>query len=491
MVAPETGGIEEGGGIVRIAHALQEIAEFRFRKEEDARPAHATFYVHDGGVFQLGFHECHGVFDSAAEIPGNAVPVIGKVVILERDEHARIHDKGYRERLRVQIIEYNVKPACNHHEHRDKEQVHAVDVHVDEYPDGKTGGEPYEHEKVKRRNAGPEPLPSALDTPQKPHKEERDRYGVEDSEFLRKVPQQAIALQRKDAEEVADILRDFLERDFAIAEIQQLGNAQERERNGVHTALIHQHEQQKRNGKHQKDGKGNPSVTAIAQLANPEQVGHLQKNHERDHGPDCRVGVKREPVEQRREHQEFRAFDTLRKKVNPEQHKSGSKIRFEPPARQHYVPRSDGKHEQHGKRLAGTHVHFHKFIYSHQREDAGQQHGQADNPNLEAEKRNKGHHQVRLKRVHAGAPGGEVHRHAEPEGIPRRRQERVSVVTGKSLVLVDVGGNTRKHETARENAHGKEQPEQIDFCGDIPYKAGDIGNTQFHGHSLLFQLDNR
>lgn len=477
VVAPETGCVEECGGIVRVAHALQEIAEFRFRKEEDTRPAHATFHVHDGGVFQLGFHECHGVFDSAAEIPGNAVPVIGKVVVLERDKHARIHGEGYHKGFRVQIIEYNVKPTRNHHEHRDKEQVHAVDIHVDEYPDGKTGGKPYEHEKVKRRNAGPEPLPSALDTPQEPHKEERDGYGVEDSEFFRKVPRQAIALQREDAEEVADILRNFLERDFAITEIQQLGDAQERERNGIHTALVHQHEQQKRNSKHQKNGKGNPSVTAVAQLANPEQVGHLQKNHERDHGPDCRVGVKREPVEQRREHQEFRAFDTLRKKVNPEQHEGGSEIRFEPPARQHDVPRSDGKHEQHSKRLAGTHVHFHKFIYSHQREDAGQQHGQADNPNLEAEKRHKGHHQVRLERVHAGTPGGEVHRHAEPEGIPRRRQKRVSVVTGKSLVLVDVGGNTRKHETARENAHGKEQPEQIEF--------------QFHGHSLLFQLDNR
>ena len=300
VVAPETGSIEEGGRIVRVAHGLQEIAEFRFRKEEDARPAHATFHVHDGGAFQLGFHECHGVFDSAAEVPGNAVPVIGKVVVLERDEHARVHEKRYRERLRVQIIEYNVKPTRNHHEHRDKEQVHAVDIHIDEYPDGKTGGEPYEHEKVKRRDAGPEPLPSALDAPQEPHKEERDGYGVEYAELLGKVPRQAIALQREDAEEVADILRDFLERDFAIAEIQQLGDAQERKRNGIHAALVHQHEQQQRNAKQKEDGKGNPSVAAVAQLANPEQIGHLQKNHERDHGPNRCVGVKREPVERRR-----------------------------------------------------------------------------------------------------------------------------------------------------------------------------------------------
>lgn len=83
VVAPETGCVEEGGGIVRVAHGLQEIGEFRFRKEEDARPAHATFHVHGGSILQFGLHEGHGVLDSAAEVPGNAVPVIGKVVVLE------------------------------------------------------------------------------------------------------------------------------------------------------------------------------------------------------------------------------------------------------------------------------------------------------------------------------------------------------------------------------------------------------------------------
>lgn len=298
-------------------------------------------------------------------------------------------------------------------------------------------------------------------------------------------------MQREDAEEVADVFRNLLQRYFAIAEIQKLGDAQERERNGIHAALVHQHEQQERHGEQQKDGKSDPGVAAVAQLADPEQIGHLQKDHERDHGPDSRVGVKRKPVEQRREHQEFRALDTLRKKVQAKEHECGGKIRFEPPARQHDVPGGYGEHEQHGKRLAGSPVHLHQLIKGDQREDAGQQHRQANNPHLEAENRDEGDHQVGLERVHAGTPGGEVHGHAEPEGIPRRGHERVGVVARKGLVLVDVGGDAREHEAAGKNTHGKENPEKTNLYRSFSNKAHDSGNKRFHGQALLFQLDDR